>query len=409
MHNLDLCPRYGRPSAAACTIAASAPALAAASAAATSAPACNGTGCRLHHGHGHGPHGHGHHGHGHGHHTDVGVAAPGTPDPSEKDTDGDSDDLVLEAPCACDEMEGAMQQLIAELGENPTRPGLAGSARRYVMSLLASTSGYTQQPAVLGASMSVSAGASASAAATAGYGLEAAAGSGANVGAASARPAGCSRCCCAGELASAHAEQEQDLEGSGCSSRTASGPQAGSGPLRGVVTLRLPFSSQCEHHMLPFYGELLIAYIADDSSASSSSLDASSEAASGPVSCSGPQPLPRSAVEQVVSTYTQRLQVQERITHQVADAVEALLRQRQQQPAQQQQQQEQQGSGLAGGAEDAGCAGGVMVVCDAAHMCMVARGVENHSGSTTSFAVRGAFASRPDMRRAVLRLFREKQ
>lgn len=55
------------------------------------------------------------------------------------------------------------------------------------------------------------------------------------------------------------------------------------------------------------------------------------------------------------------LQVQERITHQVADGVQQVLG-----------------------------AGAVVVVVDAAHMCMVARGVENHAGRTTSMAVRGA-------------------
>ncbi|KAG2432468.1 hypothetical protein HXX76_008813 [Chlamydomonas incerta] len=427
VHNLDLCPRYGRPSAAACCASSSpTPAPLAASSGPASAPACNGTGCGLHPGH-HGPGGHHHHGHGHGHHVDGGVAAPGTPDPSEKDTDGDSDDLVLEAPCACDEMEGAVQQLIAELGENPGRPGLAGSARRYVMSLLASTSGYTQQqPAPAGG-----AAAATTAAAAAGCG-PAAAGSGAvgqqmeaqavaGAGAVSVRPAGCSRCCCASELASAHMAHDehhaasaaggildQEQEGSGCASRTASGQASGVGPLSGIVTLRLPFSSQCEHHMLPFYGELLVAYVPDVSATAASPHEASPDAATA--TCSRPQQLPRGAVEQVVSMFTQRLQVQERITHQVADAVEGLLRQ-----GRQQQQQQQQQPGAVQGEEEAsvgmgaGAAGSVMVVCDAAHMCMVARGVENHSGSTTSFAVRGAFAFRPDMRRAVLRLFRDKQ
>lgn len=68
----------------------------------------------------------------------------------------------------------------------------------------------------------------------------------------------------------------------------------------------------------------------------------------------------RQVVEAVVSMYTQRLQVQERITHQVADAVAAELD-----------------------------AAAVVVVVDAAHMCMVARGVENHAGRTTTMASRG--------------------
>ncbi|KAG2454032.1 hypothetical protein HYH02_001073 [Chlamydomonas schloesseri] len=439
VHNLDLCPRYAQrqPAPAASPAAAS-------TAAAASAPACNGTGCALHHGH---PAHHVHHGHHTHHHADGGVAAPGTPDPSEKDTDGDSDDLVLEAPCACDEMEGAVQQLIAELGENPARPGLAGSARRYVMSLLASTSGYTQQaPAPLGGAAGAGAGMGAGAPRQAADGTGSRGDAGAagqqqaegeaGAGGAGVRPAGCSRCCCTGDLASALSQHERQhaasganglvarLEKEGCSARAASGQQAGAGPLSSVVTMRLPFSSQCEHHMLPFYGELMVAYVADCSSGSSSSAAAppSEGGATAAAACGSahhPLPLPRAAVEQVVTMYTQRLQVQERITHQVADAVEVMLLRQRQRPQAGQGQQEQghewqrqepcSADGQAGVEGDSEAGGGVMVVCDAAHMCMVARGVENHSGSTTSFAVRGAFASRPDMRRQVLRLFRDKQ
>lgn len=65
-------------------------------------------------------------------------------------------------------------------------------------------------------------------------------------------------------------------------------------------------------------------------------------------------------VESIVGMYTQRLQVQERITHQVADAVAAELE-----------------------------AEAVVVMVDAAHMCMVARGVENHAGRTSTVACRG--------------------
>ncbi len=43
-----------------------------------------------------------------------------------------------------------------------------------------------------------------------------------------------------------------------------------------------------------------------------------------------------------------------------------------------------------------------MVVVDAAHMCMVSRGVENHCGRTTTFATRGALVERPELRREVL-------
>eukprot|EP00198_Chlamydomonas_reinhardtii_P005338 XP_001694674.1 GTP cyclohydrolase I [Chlamydomonas reinhardtii] len=135
----------------------------------------------------------------------------------------------------------------------------------------------------------------------------------------------------------------------------------------GVVLVRdIDFASTSEETLLPFHGRCHVAY----------------RPKNGVV-------LGLSKLARLTKQYAKRLQTQERLAAEVAHAL----------------QQSLECYGIA----DAGCAGGVMVVCDAAHMCMVARGVENHSGSTTSFAVRGAFASRPDMRRAVLRLFREKQ
>ena len=68
-----------------------------------------------------------------------------------------------------------------------------------------------------------------------------------------------------------------------------------------VVTASFIFNSQCEHHMLPFYGRTMIAYV--------------------PPAGSSPRLLSRSTLEHVVRMYTHRLQVQERITHQLADAV----------------------------------------------------------------------------------------
>ena len=130
-----------------------------------------------------------------------------------------------------------------------------------------------------------------------------------------------------------------------------------------LVTGTFQFNSQCEHHMLPFHGRALIAY----------TLPANASL----------KVISRAAMEQVVRVYTRRLQVQERITHQLADATEELL-----------------ASQNVGGAE-----GGVMVVCEAVHMCMLARGVENHSGATATVAVRGAFESSPDLRKAVLSAF----
>jgi GTP cyclohydrolase I len=101
---------------------------------------------------------------------------------------------------------------------------------------------------------------------------------------------------------------------------------------------RVDFASRCEHHMLPFYGQLLILV-------------------DGWPSQSRP-----AALVDLVDTFCCRLQVQERITQQVADAVHA-----------------------------AAPAGNVLVVCDSAHMCMVARGVEKHGAATMTTASRGTF------------------
>ena len=80
-------------------------------------------------------------------------------------------------------------------------------------------------------------------------------------------------------------------------------------------------------------------------------------------------------VAAVVRAYASRLQVQERLTHQVADAVAA----------------------AAGGP-----GGGVLVAVEAAHMCMVSRGVEQHASATVTLAARGALAGDGGARRGLL-------
>jgi GTP cyclohydrolase I len=98
----------------------------------------------------------------------------------------------------------------------------------------------------------------------------------------------------------------------------------------------ISFASQCEHHMLPFYGRLHIACPLGVASVSTE------------------------CMRHLVDSVCCRLQVQERITHQVAEIVYEVT-----------------------GHAD------VLVVCDAAHMCMVARGVEKHATSTMTTACRG--------------------
>lgn len=120
----------------------------------------------------------------------------------------------------------------------------------------------------------------------------------------------------------------------------------------------LPFSSQCEHHILPFQGNAYLAYCR----------------------APGAQPIPQDALMQLLAVYAKRLQIQERLNKQLADALLA----------------------LSGGL-------GCMVVCRASHMCMVARGIEKHASSTVTTVSRGSFAENAAMRTEVLVRLSSKQ
>jgi GTP cyclohydrolase I len=151
----------------------------------------------------------------------------------------------------------------------------------------------------------------------------------------------------------------------------------------------MSFNSQCEHHMLPFYGHVHVVY--------ELRLPVQRAALQGPDAGTGGllgsggtgtarqglcEAAEEEAVAAVVERYTRRLQVQERITQQVADGVVAAL----------------------GG--PAVISGLLVVVC-AAHMCMVARGVENHGGATTTVAGRGAGVDDAAWRARALRACRD--
>nr|WP_246363189.1 GTP cyclohydrolase I FolE [Deinococcus budaensis] len=105
-----------------------------------------------------------------------------------------------------------------------------------------------------------------------------------------------------------------------------------------VIVKDIEFYSMCEHHMLPFYGRAHVAYIPDG------------------------QILGLSKFARIVDLYSRRLQVQERITTQIADAVEQLLAPR-----------------------------GVAVLMEGVHLCMAMRGVQKQNSSTTTSAMRGLF------------------
>lgn len=122
-----------------------------------------------------------------------------------------------------------------------------------------------------------------------------------------------------------------------------------------VIVKDIDFFSMCEHHMLPFYGKIHVAYIPN-----------------GKV-------VGLSKIPRIVDVFARRLQIQERMTRQVADTIQKYLN-----PI------------------------GVAVVAEAMHMCMMMRGVEKQNSSTTTSAMLGAFQSEPSARIEFLRLIANK-
>jgi GTP cyclohydrolase I len=105
-----------------------------------------------------------------------------------------------------------------------------------------------------------------------------------------------------------------------------------------VIVRDVEFYSLCEHHLLPFMGRVHVAYIPD-----------------GKV-------LGLSKIPRIVDLFARRLQVQERMTRQIADLVRDLLHPQ-----------------------------GVAVVVEALHLCMMMRGVQKHNARMTTSAMHGAF------------------
>jgi len=118
-----------------------------------------------------------------------------------------------------------------------------------------------------------------------------------------------------------------------------------------ILVRDIDFYSLCEHHMLPFFGKAHVAYIPGDAI------------------------IGLSKVARVVDVYARRLQVQERLTDQIADAFQCSL-----EPA------------------------GVGVVIEAYHLCMMMRGVEKQHSKAVTSAVRGAFRDDSKTRDEFLRL-----
>jgi len=107
-----------------------------------------------------------------------------------------------------------------------------------------------------------------------------------------------------------------------------------------VIVRDIEFYSLCEHHMLPFIGRAHVAYMP-----------------AGKV-------IGLSKIPRIVDLFARRLQVQERLTRQIADELQALLAPR-----------------------------GVAVVIEALHLCMMMRGVQKHDARMTTSAMHGSFRS----------------
>jgi GTP cyclohydrolase IA len=122
-----------------------------------------------------------------------------------------------------------------------------------------------------------------------------------------------------------------------------------------VLVKDIEFYSLCEHHLLPFVGTMHVAYLPKD------------------------KVIGLSKIPRIVDMFARRLQVQERLTQQIAETLQDVLQPR-----------------------------GVGVICEARHFCMMMRGVEKqHSGTVTS-AMLGEFRKRKETRDEFLALVSHK-
>ena len=124
----------------------------------------------------------------------------------------------------------------------------------------------------------------------------------------------------------------------------------------GVVLVRdAEFYSLCEHHLLPFFGRVHVAYLP------------------------GERIIGLSKIPRLVNLFARRFQVQERLTEQVADALVELLEPK-----------------------------GVLVLAEAKHLCMAMRGVETQHSNTTTRALRGLYAADAQARQEALALLKDR-
>jgi len=121
-----------------------------------------------------------------------------------------------------------------------------------------------------------------------------------------------------------------------------------------VIIKDIVYYSQCEHHMAPFFGKIHVGYLPNGKIAGLSKF------------------------ARLVEAVTRKLQVQERITSEIADILDRVLK-----PM------------------------GVMVVVDGEHMCMCSRGVKKPGSKTVTSGVRGEFRTNPALRSEFLALIKE--
>ncbi|MCZ2076732.1 MAG: GTP cyclohydrolase I FolE [Bryobacteraceae bacterium] len=118
-----------------------------------------------------------------------------------------------------------------------------------------------------------------------------------------------------------------------------------------VIVKNIEFFSLCEHHLLPFFGKVHVAYLPKD------------------------KVIGLSKIPRIVDMFARRLQVQERLTREIAETIQNVVDPK-----------------------------GVGVICEARHFCMMMRGVEKqHSGTVTS-AMLGGFRDRKETRDEFLSL-----
>ena len=118
-----------------------------------------------------------------------------------------------------------------------------------------------------------------------------------------------------------------------------------------VIVRDIEFFSMCEHHMLPFFGKMHVAYLPNN------------------------KVIGLSKIPRLVDVFARRLQIQERLTQQVAEVIQKLIEPR-----------------------------GVAVVCEARHFCMMMRGVEKQHSAAVTSAMLGAFRNNQETRNELLSL-----